>query len=503
MVFSTGAAIHSLGALVIANTTIANNSGHHGPAVYLEGGTGSLTNVTVSGNQSGDSGVILAQATITLTNCTITGNVSGYYEAGLFAAQGGTVMLRNNVIAGNLPSNGMGDTDLFLDTAGIYGAPVTLNSFGYNLIGSTGTQLYTWGTGDSVGTEAAKISPALAALADNSGYVRSHAPNAGSPVINPASSNGAPFVDSRGFLRNGNADRGAHEYNGTLPLATAATGVGLTAFTANWNAVAGASGYWLDVATDAGFTNFVANYCNRNVMNVTSFAVTGLVAGTTYHYRIRAYSGEYNTWHSNTVDATTTQPTATATVTPTATGTATATPSATATRTATATGTLTATATATASATRTPTATHTPVLSSTATPTVSATPTATPTATISATFTMTATATMVLSRTATPTPRDTATATASATPAGRGREMFAYPNPAATRVQFHLVMDQAGEARVTLYNLAGERVAAISASLAAGPGELVWECGSAAPGIYLARVNANGAERKLKIAVVR
>lgn len=79
----------------------------------------------------------------------------------------------------------------------------------------------------------------------------------------------------------------------TLPVATvatAATNVTQTGFSANWNAVSGATGYLLDVATDAGFVNFVTGYNSKDAGNVTASAVTGLTAGTTYYYRVRAYT---------------------------------------------------------------------------------------------------------------------------------------------------------------------------------------------------------------------
>ena len=75
------------------------------------------------------------------------------------------------------------------------------------------------------------------------------------------------------------------------PTATAATLPTSNSFSANWNAVGGATGYFLDVATDSGFTSFVTNYDNRSVGNVLTFPVTGLNPGTTYYYRVRAFNG--------------------------------------------------------------------------------------------------------------------------------------------------------------------------------------------------------------------
>jgi len=72
------------------------------------------------------------------------------------------------------------------------------------------------------------------------------------------------------------------------PVASAATGVTSSGFTANWSSVAGATGYRLDVATDNGFTSLLVAYNNKDVGNATNEQVTGLNANTSYFYRIRA-----------------------------------------------------------------------------------------------------------------------------------------------------------------------------------------------------------------------
>ncbi|MBL7851126.1 MAG: fibronectin type III domain-containing protein [Cyclobacteriaceae bacterium] len=71
------------------------------------------------------------------------------------------------------------------------------------------------------------------------------------------------------------------------PTATAATGVQVFSFTANWNAAAGAVSYLLDVATDGSFVNLVAGYGGLSVTG-TSQSVTGLNPSTTYYYRLRS-----------------------------------------------------------------------------------------------------------------------------------------------------------------------------------------------------------------------
>ncbi|MHC4499151.1 MAG: DUF2341 domain-containing protein, partial [Planctomycetota bacterium] len=90
------------------------------------------------------------------------------------------------------------------------------------------------------------------------------------------------------------------------PVATAATNIQATSFSANWNASTGATGYRLDVATDSGFTSFVTGYEDLDVGNVTTYSVSSnITAGTTYYYRVRAYNGSGTSGNSNTISLTT------------------------------------------------------------------------------------------------------------------------------------------------------------------------------------------------------
>jgi phosphodiesterase/alkaline phosphatase D-like protein len=89
------------------------------------------------------------------------------------------------------------------------------------------------------------------------------------------------------------------------PLATAATNVGQTSFTANWNASTGATAYLLEVATDSIFRLIVPGYSNLNVGNVLTQNVTGLAAATTYFYRLKASNAGGTSANSNTISVTT------------------------------------------------------------------------------------------------------------------------------------------------------------------------------------------------------
>ena len=86
------------------------------------------------------------------------------------------------------------------------------------------------------------------------------------------------------------------------PVATPATSVTISSFIANWNVAATATGYYLDVATDAAFTNIISGYNNQDVGNVTSLAINGLNANSSYHYRIRAYNTAGTSVNSNVID---------------------------------------------------------------------------------------------------------------------------------------------------------------------------------------------------------
>jgi sugar lactone lactonase YvrE len=79
-----------------------------------------------------------------------------------------------------------------------------------------------------------------------------------------------------------------------------------TGFTANWNTVNGAIGYRLDVSTENSFSSFLTGYQDLDVGNITSKAISGLNAGTTYYYRVRAYdsAGVGASFNSATVTTT-------------------------------------------------------------------------------------------------------------------------------------------------------------------------------------------------------
>jgi gliding motility-associated-like protein len=75
-----------------------------------------------------------------------------------------------------------------------------------------------------------------------------------------------------------------------VPVELAGSSAGCTQFNANWQSAAAATSYLLDVSTSNTFSTYVTGYQNRDVGNVTSYTVTGLVSGTTYYYRVRSFN---------------------------------------------------------------------------------------------------------------------------------------------------------------------------------------------------------------------
>ncbi len=92
------------------------------------------------------------------------------------------------------------------------------------------------------------------------------------------------------------------------PVATAATAVTEKSFTANWNVATGATGYRLDVSTETNFSSYVTGYQNKDVGNMTTASVTGLMPLTKYFYRVRAYHAGGVSGNSNTINVTTAVP---------------------------------------------------------------------------------------------------------------------------------------------------------------------------------------------------
>ncbi|MBI4752726.1 MAG: hypothetical protein HY774_29910, partial [Acidobacteria bacterium] len=270
-----GGGIINSGTLTMTGSTISGNtltgSFPLGGGIFNMGAL-ILTNCTISGNLNIGStaslgGGIRSHGPVTLLNCTITGNTSlggNPFGGGVSLGNGGTMNLRNSLIAGNSANQGI---DIF----------GTIVSLGYNLIGNTANTTI---TGDTTGN-ILNVNPMLGGLASNGGPTQTHALLTGSPAIDAGTTTSAPLTDQRGFGRSGNTDIGAFEFNGLTPTTVTsmvrASGNPVCAGAlVDWTVTFGAS------VTGVTSTNFaVVGGTGTSITNVTGSGTTWTVTVNT------------------------------------------------------------------------------------------------------------------------------------------------------------------------------------------------------------------------------
>jgi len=127
-----------------------------------------------------------------------------------------------------------------------------------------------------------------------------------------SSSAGFPTLGTEWIMMNKNTHSlGTHQFSGggsvsvPAPVASAATNISGSGFTANWSEVSGAVNYYLDVSASSSFTSFVSGFENKNVGDVQAYNVGGLTSGNDYYYRVRVKTGEGTSGNSNVVNVNT------------------------------------------------------------------------------------------------------------------------------------------------------------------------------------------------------
>jgi hypothetical protein len=182
----------------IANCLIANNKGSVGGGIYINGSSSAtVVNTTISGNSSGATGAVygpgldIEGGSVSLTNVTITNNSTpGFALGGGISARGSsTVTLKNTIVIGNLTGSGPSD---------ISGQVGTIDSSSsFNLIG-IGSGLTNGVNNNQVGVTDARLAP----LANNGGPTMTHALLSGSPALDAGSNinagNAGLINDQRG-----------------------------------------------------------------------------------------------------------------------------------------------------------------------------------------------------------------------------------------------------------------------------------------------------------------
>jgi len=187
--------------LRIARSTLSGNSSLRVPTgggggVYLLGGTHEIDTSTLSGNsaRAGGGGVaVIATASLAVRDTTIVDNrsdatdASGLAGGGLYQDSSGAVALANSIVAGNRRGSGSTASDCGRTPAG------TLQGQD-NFVQVPGACSFT-GNNNITG-----VAAALGPLAANGGPTDTHAPLAGSPVIDTGAAS-CGRADQRGTKR--------------------------------------------------------------------------------------------------------------------------------------------------------------------------------------------------------------------------------------------------------------------------------------------------------------
>jgi fibronectin-binding autotransporter adhesin len=221
------------GAAALSGLTVTGGQSDRGAGLLNQGGTLSLTSVTVSGNVANDQGGGVDtqfSGTTTMTDCTISGNsTTNYAGGGLANLYSGSATLTNCTISGNSAPTGGGlynNTGMLSlinctvsgNTAQSGGGLTSENSSSISLTntlvaGNTGGDLQgtlqPGSTNDLIG-----VNPLLAPLGDYGGPTQTMALLPGSPAIGGGTTIGVPATDQRGVQRSGHVDIGAFQSRG-------------------------------------------------------------------------------------------------------------------------------------------------------------------------------------------------------------------------------------------------------------------------------------------------
>jgi CSLREA domain-containing protein len=231
-----GGGIRVLGELELTRGAVTGSHAQSDNGGGIDGGTGSkvtLNQSTVWGNTATNGGGLAIGGTLEMINSTLSGNSASGLGGGLYATSDSEGEVSNSTITANTAAQGGGVyvvSDPFISVThpdfsntiiagngtGVEGdCSGYAHSVGHNLLGigsggpGTGCPDFSAAKGDILGTAAAPVNPALAALAPAGGTTPVHVPSASSPALNHGS--GCEGVDQRGAERSATCDIGSVE----------------------------------------------------------------------------------------------------------------------------------------------------------------------------------------------------------------------------------------------------------------------------------------------------
>lgn len=207
-----------MGVATLTDVTLSDNDSSEGGAICNSGAATTLTNATLSGNTAEvGGGLYNVSGSTTLTNVTISGNTASDTGGGINQTGGGTTAMTNVTISGNSAANGGGGINRNTAFNGSVTAKNTIvaNSLaGGNCAGGVTSGGFNLASDSSCGfTQVADMK--LGTLGYNGGPTRTHLPLPGSPAIDFVITGcPPPSTDQRGAARpvGSLCDAGAVEY---------------------------------------------------------------------------------------------------------------------------------------------------------------------------------------------------------------------------------------------------------------------------------------------------
>jgi len=176
------------GTAAITSSTLRGNLAGMGGGIFAANGQLDLANVTISGNTAtsnpGWGGGVYNAATLLATNVTVSGNTAGSDGGGIYAS-GGSTTLHNTIVAGNELTGGAADD--------VYGTFQSASS--HNLIGAIDGSSNLTGNNTQYGTTASPLDARVSSLGDFGGLTLTHALMWDSPAIDAGSNDEADDAD--------------------------------------------------------------------------------------------------------------------------------------------------------------------------------------------------------------------------------------------------------------------------------------------------------------------
>jgi hypothetical protein len=250
---------------LITNSTFSHNNAIYGGAIATgNSNTVTVNNSTIYGNTGVFGGGLYATGSLNVESATITANNASSSGGGIHAVGGGTIALKNNIVAGNTEGSTAGgfrgddvvalvtatsDHNLIGDGTGLVALDASLNPIDLNGV-----------NGNMIGTVANPINPGLSDLRLNGGTVPTVALLVGSPAFAAGVLDSTLLTDQNGVTRSATPNMGAVEYQATVVRAIAFVGPSSVATGTPFDIIVRAVDQYGNVVTNyAGTVDFMAS----------------------------------------------------------------------------------------------------------------------------------------------------------------------------------------------------------------------------------------------------